>query len=242
MRPLAHPVAEVNGEAVAYLSVTAHLSTPWRTLIAEGRAEAGSIGAAAGYLTTSKAEVFAGAVDDARQRALGDGRLVARSLPSLRRTIGPQGFQDAALETILTWIADRTGITLVLGVSGPVRRHYLLPKTSAWQAMQSALQAWRLEYVAIELDDGRLYIGPEGASPHATLPPQERFTLRENVFELRLRRHGLARIVTPAYPWLRVGHRVEVEHPLMHGTARIIEYTHTYAIKDTTSTLEVALT
>lgn len=241
MRPLAHPVAEVNGEAVAYLSVTAQLSTPWRTLLSEGKAAVGEIRAEAGYLTTGQAEVFAGVVDDARQRAVGDGRLVARSLHPLRQEVGPQGFQDAALDTILHWIANRIGITLALGLGGPVRRHYLLPKTSAWQAMQNVLQAWRNAYVAIELDDGRLYIGPEELSPHAALPPQETLALRENIFELRLRRHGLARIVTPAYPWLRVGHRVEVEHPLLHGTARIVEYAHTYAIKDTTSTLEVAL-
>ena len=235
---LLYPVAKVNDANVASLETTASLSVPWRTLRSSGEAFEGDVKAELGYRSTGIWEVFKGRADAPRATYQGVGELTARSLPELRSSVGPQSFEDPGLKVVLEWIAGQVGMTLQLELDDPIRRHYQLSKTSAWRALQEALASWKVEYVAIELDDNALYIGPEEASPHATAGTQATLEHLKNIYYLAANVGG-AKIICPAYPWLRVGHRVELVHPRMSGQARIVEVWHHADRRATTTTLEV---
>ena len=236
---LAYPVAKINDKFVDSLKVYASLEVPWRTIWLDSETVGGEFKAYAGYRKPGVWEVFKGEPSNPRARSSGHGQLTGHGLKPLRKVIGPQFFQDADLQTVLKWIGGQVGLPLNLRVQGGVRRHYCLNKESAWDAIEQALRSWRrTDYVGIELDDYSFYIGPEKDSPHATAPTQAVLQHARNIYSLEASRNG-ARIVAPALPWLRVGHRVELRHPLLSGLVRIADTTLEVNRHDTTTTLKV---
>lgn len=241
MTVLAYPVALLGTEPTDSLSVSASLAVPWRTLGAEGQAVRGEITAFAGYHDPGIWEVFKGQPDTPRSRWTEYGNVIARGLPALRKPVPAQFFQDSDLQTVLKWIGAQVAQPLRLTVEGDTRRHYSVTAGSAWSAIKAALLSWRrLDYVSIELDDYSLYIGPEDRSPFATAPIQATLEHLVNIYRLEASAKG-ARIVHPAYPWLRVGHRVTAAHPVLEGTARIAEVALEMNGRDTISTTEVQM-
>lgn len=241
MTVLAYPAARLGSEPTSSLQVTASLAVPWRTLQADAKAVRGEVIAYAGYHLPGVWEVFKGEPDTPRARWTEQGRLTARGLPKLRKKVKPQFFQDADLETVLNWIGGQVAQPLKLTVTGGTRRHYSVTEGSAWSAVKAALLSWRrTDYVAVELDDYSLYLGPEAQSPFATAGIQATFEHMANIYEFDAGRTG-ARIVSPAYPWLRVGHRVRLSHPTLSGTARIVEVLHEISQRDTETKVEVLL-
>ena len=195
----------------------------------------------AGYHDPGVWEVFKGKPDTPRAEWTDQGTVTARGLPALREKVRPQFFADADLETILKWIGAQVSQPLQLTVQGETRRHYAVNEGSAWSQIKAALLSWRrLEYVSVELDDYSLYIGLEEQSPFATAPIQATLEHLKNIYSLKASAKG-ARVVVPAYPWLRVGHRVRVTHPVVSGTARITEVVTTINKRDTISVCEVRL-
>ncbi len=241
MTVLAYPVAQLGTDPTDSLQVSASLAVPWRTLNAEGRAVRGEVVAYAGYHDPGIWEVFKGEPDTPRAEWTDEGKVTARGLPALRKQVGPMFFQDADLQTVLNWIGSQVSQPLQLTVQGATRRHYSVTAGSAWSVVKAALLSWRrLDYVAIELDDYSLYIGPEAQSPHATAPTQATLEHMVNIYEFKAGKAG-AYIVCPAYPWLRVGHRVTLTHPVVSGTARITEVVLEMNRRDTESRLEVEM-
>lgn len=241
MTVLAYPVARLGNEPTDSLQVSASLAVPWRTLTADAPAVRGEVTAFAGYHDPGVWEVFKGQLDTSQAVSSGQGEAKARSLPNLRRSVPEQFFQDADLQTVLNWIGSQVFQPLKLTVEGDARRHYAVTAGSAWSAIKAALLSWRrLDYVALELDDYSLYIGPEERSPHATAPTQATLEHLINIYRLKASSKG-AQVVFPAYPWLRVGHRVELKHPTVSGVARIAEVVLEMTRRDTLSTAEVIL-
>lgn len=241
MTVLAYPVARLGTEPTDSLQVSASLAVPWRTLTAEGQAVKGEIVAFAGYHDPGVWEVFKGEPDTPRAQWNEQGQLTARGLPALRKKVKPQPFQDADLQTVLNWIGSQVSQPLQLTVEGEARRHYAVNEGSAWSAIKAALLSWRrTDYVSIELDDYSLYIGPEEQSPFATAPTQATFEHAVNIYQFSANKAG-ARIVSPAFPWLRVGHRVALVHPAMNGQARVTEVTLGITRRDTETETEVIL-
>lgn len=239
MTLLAYPVALLGTEPTDSLKVSASLAVPWRTLEAEGQAVRGEITAYAGYHDPGVWEVFRGPPDTPRARWNEQGNVTARGLPNLRKPVPASFFQDADLQTVLKWIGVQVAQPLQLEVEGDTRRHYSVTAGSAWSAIKTALLSWRrLEYVSLELDDYSLYIGPEDRSPFATAPIQQTLEHLVNIYRLEASAKG-ARIVHPAYPWLRVGHRVRVVHPALSGTARIADVVLEVNRRDTISVSQV---
>lgn len=235
---LAYPVAKVGNRYVDSLKVSASLDIPWRTIQLDSETVRGNFKAFAGYRKPGIWEVFMGEPENPRARSSGHGQLTAHGLKQLRQRVNPQFLRDADLQTVLKWIAGQVGLTLQLKAQGDERRHYGVNKGDAWGAMKQALMSWRVAYVATELDDHSLYIGPEAQSPHATAPTQAVLEYAQNIYSLEASRNG-ARIVTPAMPWLRVGHRVELRHPTMSGLARITSAVLEVNRHDTITTAEV---
>ena len=236
---LAYPVAKVGNRYVDSLKVSASIAIPWRTIQLDSETIKGNFKAFSGYRKPGIWEVFMGEPENPRARSSGHGQPTAHGLKQLRQRVKNQFFQDTDLETVLNWIAGQVGLTVQLKVQGDTRRHYAVNTDDAWGAVRAALMSWRrLDYVAIELDDYSLYIGPEAQSPHATAPIQAVLEYARNVYSLEASRNG-ARIVTPAMPWLRVGHRVELRHPVMSGVARITSAVLEVNRYDTITTAEV---
>lgn len=239
---LLYPVAKINDKPVAGLYFRSSLTVPWRTLGANGEAFRGQVTALAGYRSTGVWEIFKGELDTPKAVSSGQGEATARGLPALRKQVKAQFFQGADLQTVLNWIGSQVSQPLRLTVQGPARRHYSVTAGSAWSAIKAALLSWRrLDYVAIELDDYALYIGPEVRSPHATAPVQATLEHQINIYRLKASAKG-AQVVIPAYPWLRVGHRVTLAHPVVSGRARIVEAVLEMNRRDTLNTLEVEMT
>ena len=238
---LAYPAAYLNGAQTSSLVVSASLAVPWRTLQADAPAVRGEVTAFAGYHDPGVWEVFKGKPDTPRAEWTEQGTVTARGLPALREKVKPQFFADATLETVLKWIGAQVSQPLQLTVQGELRRHYAVSEGSAWSQIKAALLSWRrLEYVSLELEDYSLYIGPEEQSPFATAPIQATLEHLQNIYSLKANAKG-ASVVVPAYPWLRVGHRVRLKHPAVSGTARITEVVTTIDKRDTITAATVVL-
>lgn len=241
MTLLAYPTAYLGNEPTDSLRVSASLAVPWRTLTAAAQTARGEVTAFAGYHDPGVWEVFKGKPDTPRARWNDQGTVTARGLPALRSKVKAQFFQDADLQSVLNWIGSRASQPLNLSVQGDTRRHYAVSEGSAWSAIKAALLSWRrLDYVAVELDDYSLYIGPEAQSPFATAPVQATLEHLKNIYSLKAGANG-ASVVVPAYPWLRVGHRVRLQHPVVGGTARIMEVVTTIDKRDTITAATVML-
>ncbi|VCU52914.1 hypothetical protein TTHN1_00669 [Thermus thermophilus] len=157
------------------------------------------------------------------------GQVVARlparewaiwGLPEWRRTVGPQGFQDAPLEAVLSWVMRVSGGKGQIQSRGAPKRHYALPRLPAWEAVLHALRAWGKEDVLHELDGEALYIGPLEASPHARV----RHRVAEEVAVLRRLAEGRYYLLLPPMPRLRIYHLLEVDHPGFRGVLRVMEH------------------
>ena len=238
---LAYPTAYLGNEPTDALSVSASLAVPWRTLTAAAQTVRGEITAFAGYHDPGVWEVFKGQPDTPRAEWTEQGTVTARGLPALRERVKAQFFQDSDLQTVLNWIGSQVSQPLKLTVQGEVRRHYAVSEGSAWSAIKAALLSWRrLEYVSLELDDYSLYIGPEEQSPFASAPIQATLEHLKNIYSLKASANG-ASVVVPAYPWLRLGHRVTLKHPVVNGTARITEVVTTIDKRDTITILTAVM-
>lgn len=239
---LSEPRVLVNDRIVEGLEVHASLAVPWRTARITGPALRGPITAQAGYRHTRLWTIFEGTLDDPREDALASGTATARSLSAWRAEVPAQGFQDVRLDTLLQWIADRAGVTVQLAVPRVMRRHYQLTRGPAHRAAREALAAFDVDAVTIELDGGQLYIGPEHASPHATANVQAVITRGDNLAELTDRSGGRYQVVVPAMPWVRVGHRLTLNHPLVNATVRVTDVRHIIDADRTLTELEVIRT
>lgn len=220
---LSEPTVTVNDELVSGVHVQASLALPWRTARIVGTALPQSVEVTASYKAAPDWVVFQGDIDDARADVDATAHATARGLPAWRREVGPQGFVDVQLDTLLGWIAEQCGGTLDLNVPLVTRRHYQLTRGPAHRAVREALAAWQLDLVLLELDGGVLHVGPEAETPHATAGIQAHLARGDNITHLRERGGGRYHVTTPAMPWLRVSHRITLDHPLVTGPARITD-------------------
>lgn len=129
---------------------------PWRTLVVRGLAK--------------------GQVVDWKGPLMAQGEAVAQpepkehilwGLPPWRRIVGPQSFQDVYPTDVVGYIAGACGGKVISNLPKIIRRHYVLPRVPAWEGVRMVLEAWGLDGVLHETDDGALYVGPVGASPNA---------------------------------------------------------------------------
>lgn len=230
-----YPVALLNGKQVHVAEVHASLAQPWRSAHVRTLRLPPVVRLRFGHEPGRIEPVFLGTADDAGGdwRGKSDNALL-RGLPDWRKEIGPQGFQDATLETVLRWLAGACGGQLDLNVKGKALRHYQVRQGPAHRAVREALAAWRTEAVLLELDGGVLHIGPEDQSPHALARDQARLVMGRNIFALSDVGDGRFRLSLPGMCWLRVSHRVEIKHDLFQGRARITEVTHRWGGRSVT--------
>jgi len=141
-----------------------------------------------------------------------------QSLPAWRRMVGPQGFSDVTAATVLRWIANTCGGEARIAYDTNIRRHYQLARQPALQAVRAVVAAWGLLDGVHELDGGGLYIGPPNKSPHWTV------THQVGPEVLAVRRSSLVTLICAPLPELRVGHRLEIDHPEYQGRVRVVEH------------------
>lgn len=219
------PSASVNGTKPNLLRVRASLTVPWRMATVRGEALSGRLEATMDA-TQAGVPVFVGEVDRPDALVRDTGTATARGLPAWRREVGPMTFQDVRLETLLTWLAGACGGRAQVQARGAQRRHYVLRRGPAHQLAREALTAWRCEAVLIELDGETLYIGAEDQSPHATAGEQFDAMRGQNITGLTVTGPDYWQVRLPLMPHLRVGHRGQVEHPLITGAVRITDLEH----------------
>ena len=106
---------------------------------------------------------------------------------------------------------------------------------------REALLAWRADAVLLELDGGVLHVGPEDQTPHAQAGAQARLVGGRNLYALSDVGGGHYRLTLPGMAWLRVGHRLDVQHSLLSGAVRITEVRHRWSGSAQTQ-LEVEIT
>ncbi|WP_288482119.1 hypothetical protein [uncultured Deinococcus sp.] len=226
-----YPAALMGGKTVLYAEVGAALSTPWRTAQLRSVVLPDPVKVELGYQGGKMVTVFeAQAPDDlaADWRGRSENATV-RGLPAWRREIGPQGFQDVRLETLLKWVAGACGGQIDVNVQGRPQRHYQVRRGPAHRVVQEALSAWRVEAALIELDGGVLHVGPESRSPHAAAGVQAQLVQGRNLYEVSDVGGGRYRLALPGMAWLRVAHRVTVKHDLVQGRVRITDVVHRWA-------------
>ena len=226
--PVSYPVAFLGADRLLSAEVSAGWSVPWRTARLDAVALTQErVTVRFGYRGGLIVPVFEGLPDDLSGDRQGrSAAALVRGLPHWRREIGPKGFQDGRLETVLSWIARECGGQIDLNVIGKPMRHYQVRRGPAHQAVREALLAWRVTADLLELDGGTLHVGPEDQSPHATAPPQAQLVQGRNLYALSDTGRGLYRLALPGMPWLRVGHRVQLKHERVRGLARVTELTH----------------
>lgn len=220
---LTEPYSTVNGQNLTSMHVTASLVVPWRSAQIQSDALTGQVTLAAGYNGQGIWPVFQGMVDSPESDVLGTGQAEARGLPEWRHMLPAQSFQDVDLQTLLQWVARSVSGQLQSPLKGARRRHYQIRPAPAYQVIQKAIQDWYIDAVLLELDGGILWAGPEPQSPHALAGVQALLVYSQNIISLKRSAAGGFVIRTPAMPWLRIGHRIYVEHPLLTGQVRITE-------------------
>lgn len=234
------PIATLNSQFLHTFEVQASSATPWRTARIKAQKVPDTLLLRAGYTDGLISPVFqASDVDDqaADWRGQSAGALV-RGLGAWRKEVGPKGFQDVHLETLLRWLAAECGGQLDLNVKGKPLRHYQLRRVPAHVAVREALRAWRVEATLLELDGEILHIGPHGQTPHARAGVKAVLSSKVNILRLRNVGDGRALLDVTGMAWLRIGHHVEVHHPEFSGHCRIGELQHAWG-DNAVSSLEV---
>lgn len=131
-------------------------SVPWRVLVVRGLSQ----GQVVDWLGPLMAQGEVMALVEPREHILW-------GLPQWRKVVGPQSFLNPFPTDVIGYIAGACGGRVVPQLPQIPKRHYVLPRVPAWQGVRMVLEAWGLEGVLHETDDGALYVGPIGASPHA---------------------------------------------------------------------------
>lgn len=138
----------------------------------------------------------------------GPTRVIARGLPKVRNVLAATGFQDVTLPILLETIAERAGMSVVLGpLPSDRKRHYDLIAAPAYLVIAAALRDWRADWTWLELDGEQLYLGPANQSPYAAIE----FELqREQIIWTRERSPGRIAIRMAPMSQLRRTHRIVV--------------------------------
>ncbi|GEM50032.1 hypothetical protein [Deinococcus cellulosilyticus] len=236
---LSEPYARVNGLPLTSLQVSSSLVVPWRSATIRSDALQGQVSCIAGYRGKGEWPVFQGLVDSPESDVLGTGHAVARGLHEWRKVLPAQSFQDPDLQTVLQFVAAQCSGKLSSAVKGGRRRHYSYRPAPAYQIVAKALQDWAIDHVLLELDGGTLYAGPEQTSPHAQVGVQAELVHGQNIIHLKRTSAGGFTVRTLGMPWLRIGHRIQIQHPLLTGSARICEQHMEFSDRNTTSELRV---
>ncbi|GEM44836.1 hypothetical protein [Deinococcus cellulosilyticus] len=218
---LSEPFALVNGKTLTSLQVTSTLELPWRQATIQSSALSGKVECTAGYKGKGSWTLFEGTVDSPESDVQEYGQALARGLPEWRKVLKPQSFQDPDLQTVLQFITGQCGGKLQSALKGARRRHYSYRPGAAYQVLTKVLQDWAIDHVLLELDGGTLYAGPEQTSPHAQTGVQAELVHGQNIILLKRTYGGGFTVKTLGMPWLRVSHRVQIQHPLFTGKARI---------------------
>lgn len=236
---LAEPFARVNGQTLSSLQVSCSLVIPWKSATIQADALSGQVSCVAGYKNKGEWPVFQGMVDSPESDVLGTGQAAARGLPEWRKMLPAQSFQDPDLQTVLQFIAGQCGGKLQSALKGARRRHYSYRPGAAYQVLSKVLQDWAMDAVLLELDGGVLYAGPEQTSPHAQAGVQAELVHGQNIIHLKTTSAGGFTVRTSGMPWVRLCHRIQIQHPLFTGKARIVEQHLEYSHRNTISELRV---
>ncbi|BDG19205.1 hypothetical protein TthSNM11_14080 [Thermus thermophilus] len=206
------------------------LHVPWRTLHLQGHAFSAQEGVrpsdegtrpfrpGEAVRLTLGSLLFQGAIQGLPAPAEG----VAWGLPEWRREAGPQGFRDVRAEEVAGYIQGAVGGKAVWGFAPTMpKRHYALPRVTAWEGILMVLQAWGFRGVVLhELDGGVLYAGPPQKSPNYGGSHR----VGEEVAWVRPLGPGRYHVRMAPLPSLRVLNLLWVDHPVFRGALRVEEH------------------
>ncbi|GAA5337731.1 hypothetical protein YIM73052_11940 [Thermus antranikianii] len=167
---------------------------PWRTLVVRGLSK----GQVVDWMGPLMAQGEAVAQPEPKEHVLW-------GLPPWRRMVGPQSFLNPFPTDVVGYIAGACGGKVIPNLPQVPKRHYVLPRVAAWVGVRMVLEAWGLEGVLHETEDGALYVGPKGSSPNAGS------TVRLKEEEVAVHRpmgQGIYYLKTRPLPQLRLYNRI----------------------------------
>ena len=187
----------------------------------------------AGFRTDdSLSVIFDGKILNENSDVQQEGFSTAYGLWKLQKMIPAQGFQDVKLQTLLSWISDKTGQTILCDVETANLRHYSLSSGTAYQAIKVILKSYPLELISHETE-GKLFVGKLEDSPHY----KETIELNpDTTIELTKKTSSTFTLKLICNPKVKLFNKVSLDNKVY----KVLSYNHKFT-EDTLSVLSLEL-